>query len=175
MLGFLILSNGYCAAALAGAIGALGVALTGAIVQPRLRSPIALWGTGLAGLLGGLPFGIWLNDAPALQSQRSLLIGISFVVWQSAVGTCLFAACAKRKYTAALSHHDAERLLTSTSPYTIVDALDGVSQLDKDWEWVREWALRLKRHPNRDVRHMAQTALGRLTIPSPTGPAAPPR
>jgi hypothetical protein len=91
------LQNGYCAMALASAIGALGVALVGAIAQPRLRSPIALMGAVLAGVMGSVPFGRWAattySPRSAPTSEQSALLEISFATWQFLVGAYLFLAC----------------------------------------------------------------------------------
>ena len=46
-----------------------------------------------------------VNYDPVPGPGQSLLLGISFAAWKSAVGTSLFVACGK--YTAALSHQEA--------------------------------------------------------------------
>ncbi len=54
-------------------------------------------------------FGRWVAATcgldPVPGPGQSLLLGISFAAWQSAVGTSLFVACGK--YRAALSHQEA--------------------------------------------------------------------
>jgi hypothetical protein len=162
-----VTNSDYFAAGFSGAIGAVGVALVGAITQPRLRPRSALCGAAVAGFVSGLPFGLWFayqrpgTDSPQ-KAEQAVWLAISFAIWQSTVGTYLFASCNKRKYSGIVSRRKFEAALASSNPYAIVDALDSAVLLGSDWRWVQQWALLLLEHPNTDVQRTAVTALGRV-------------